>query len=120
MPRNHGTAHEQVRAIAMALPGVEEAPCYGTPGFRVRKKLLARFHQDGESLVLKTDRDTREFLIRHRPRTFYLTDHYRNYPYVLVRLAAADPGELREHLEQAWRQAAPKRLVAEYDCLKLP
>lgn len=101
--------------MALALPGVEEAPCYGTPGFRVRSRVLARFHQDGESLVLKMDRDTRDFVLRHRADVFYLTDHYRNYPYVLVRLAAASPAEVREHLEQAWRQAAPKKLVAEWE-----
>ena len=101
--------------MALGLPGVEEAPCYGTPGFRLRKKLLARFHQDGESLVLAMDFDEREFLLRHRPDVFYITDHYRNYRYVLVRLAAAAEADVREHLEQAWRRAAPRKLVAEYD-----
>lgn len=81
----------------------------------MRKKLLARFHQDGESLVLSMDFDTREFVLKHRADVFYLTDHYRNYPCVLVRLAAADEREVREHFEHAWRSAAPKRLVAEYD-----
>src|SRR5262245_31097343 len=107
--------HEAVRKLALALPGVEEAPSYGTPGFRVRKKLIARFHQDGESLVLNVDFDTRDFLIRHNPRVYYITDHYRNYPYVLVRIAAADQRDLSEHLEQAWRAAASKKLIAEYE-----
>ena len=54
MPKRALT-HDALRKLFLALPGVEEAPCYGTPGFRVRKKLLARFHQDGESLVLVRD-----------------------------------------------------------------
>ena len=112
---NRALTHDALRKLFLVLPGVEEAPCYGTPGFRVRKKLLARFHQDGESLVLVLDFDTRDFLLRHNPHVFYITDHYRNYPTVLVRIAAANADEVMEHFEQAWRRAAPKRLIAQYD-----
>ena len=42
---------------------------------------------------------------------FFLTDHYRAYPMVLVHLSAVAPEELSERLEQAWRLVAPKRLV---------
>lgn len=39
---------ETVRAVALALPGVEEGTCYGTPAFRVRGKFLLRLREDGE------------------------------------------------------------------------
>ena len=39
---------EQLRALFLSYPGVTEAPSYGTPGFRVRKKLLARLEADAE------------------------------------------------------------------------
>jgi hypothetical protein len=104
-----------VRAILLALPGVEEGPCYGTPGFRVRGKLLARLREDGDSLVVKVPFEEREFLMQSDPETFYITDHYRNYPAVLVRLSRVEPALLGELLEDAWRAAAPKRLAAEYD-----
>lgn len=71
----------------------------------MREKLLARFHRDGESLVLSMDFEPREFLLRHRADVFYPTEHYRNYPHVLVRLAAAEETEVREHREHAWRRA---------------
>jgi len=103
---------ETVREIALALPEVEEGPCYGTPGFRVRGKLFARIWEDGETLVLKIDLDARELLLAADPEVFFLTDHYRGYPYVLVRLPAVDPEQLRELLEDAWRLSAPKRLAA--------
>jgi len=103
---------ETVREIALALPEVEEGPCYGTPGFRVRGKLFARIREDGETLVLKIDLDARELLLAADPEVFFLTDHYRGYPYVLVRLPAVDPEQLRELLEDAWRLSAPKRLAA--------
>ena len=101
-----------VRRLALALPGVEEGTSYGTPGFRVRGKYFFRLREDGETLALRIDFDTRDFLMTANPETFYITDHYRGYPAILVRLAAVDPGELREVLEEAWRQIAPKRLVA--------
>jgi hypothetical protein len=103
---------ETVREIALALPEVEEGPCYGTPGFRVRGKLFARIREDGETLVLKIDLDARELLLAADPEAFFLTDHYRGYPYVLVRLPVVEPEQLRELLEDAWRLSAPKRLAA--------
>ena len=94
------------------LPGVEESTSYGTPAFRVSKKLFARFHQDGESLVVRADREAREALLHAKPKSFFVTDHYRNYPYVLVRLGSVSRSDLRDVLVQAWRQCAPPRLVA--------
>jgi hypothetical protein len=106
---------ETVRGVALALPGVEEGSSYGTPGFRVSGKFLARLWEDGETLVVKCGDEERDFRIQAAPRTFFITEHYRGYPTVLVRLARVQLAELREVLEEAWRRAAPKRLVAEYD-----
>jgi hypothetical protein len=106
---------ETVQALMGALPGVEEGSSFGTPGFRVRGKFLARLREDGETLVVKLGFGERAMLMEAEPETFYITDHYRDYPAVLVRLANVDPGMLHHLLEQAWRQAAPKRLVAAYD-----
>ncbi len=54
---------ETVRQLALELPEVEEGTSYGTPAFRVGGKILARFHQDGESLVLKVEFAAREVLM---------------------------------------------------------
>lgn len=107
--------HQAARDLMLAFPGVEEGPCYGTPGFRVRRKFLSRFHPDGESMVLKVDMGDRDVLMRSYPDVFYITDHYRNYPSVLVRIARVEPAMLRDLFEDSWRRAAPKRLVAAYD-----
>ncbi|PYQ65355.1 MAG: hypothetical protein DMF53_05705 [Acidobacteria bacterium] len=69
--------YETVREIALALPGVEEGPCYGTPGLRVRGRLFARLWEDGETLVLKVGFDAREMLMAANPETFYITDQDR-------------------------------------------
>lgn len=106
---------EIVRRIMLALPGVEEGPCYGTPGFRVRRKFLARLRDHDEVLVVKCGFDERDFRLRVDPDTFFTTDHYRDYPTVLVRLDRVDAADLEDLLEHSWRQLAPKRLVAAYD-----
>jgi hypothetical protein len=109
------TTVADVRGLALALPDTSEKPCYGTPGFYVRKKLFARVKEDGESIVVKVDFGEREALVSEQPETFVVTDHYRNYPMVIVRLATVDPAELAELIEEAWRRSAPKRLLAAHD-----
>ena len=106
---------ETVRQLALALPGVEETTSYRTHAFKVNGKLIARFHQDGESLVLKVEYAAREVLMGANPKTFYVTDHYRCWPWMLVRLSSVDPDELRELLEEAWRSRASKRAIAAFE-----
>jgi hypothetical protein len=102
---------ETVCAIARDLPGAEESTSYGTPAFKVKGKLFARFHQDGESLVVSVDFDEREEMMNADPEKFYITEHYRNYPWILVRLSKVRPEELRDLLLGSWRRAAPKQMV---------
>jgi len=110
-----GVAFAAVRKLALFLPGVEEGTSYGTPAFKVRGKLIARLREDGETLVLKVPFDLRDFLMSADPATFYITDHYRGYPAVLVRLPVVDRAHLRDLLEEAWRFSAPKTLLAAHE-----
>jgi hypothetical protein len=106
---------DDVRRLALALPETSEKPCYGTPGFYVRKKLFARLRDDGTTLVAKVDMGERELLLAAEPETFFITDHYREWPYMLVRLSAIHDDELLEVLTDSWLLAAPKRLAATLD-----
>jgi hypothetical protein len=110
-----GVSAATVRRLALALPGVEEGLSYGTRAFRLRRTLLARLREDGESLVVRVDPLERDMLIEADPATFYVTDHYRDYPLMLVRLAAVRPDVLHELLERAWRSVAPRRLADAFD-----
>ena len=110
-----GVTFEAVRLAAKALLDVEDSTSYGTPALKVRGKLLARLHQDGECFVLRADLKDREILIQSDPAVFFITDHYRNYPWILVRFLTVDPAELPDLLERAWRLVAPKSLVKKYD-----
>jgi hypothetical protein len=107
-------AFERARTVLLGFPGVEEGPCYGTPGFRVRKKFLARLREDGETLVVKCGFDERDFRMQYDPETFFTTEHYRGYPTVLVRLTRVKAKDLRDVIAVAWKLVAPKRLLAEY------
>lgn len=113
--KKRGVTYDWVRETMLALPGVEEGTSYGTPAFRIQKFLLCRFHQDRKSLVVPIDMEDREILLEVDPDSFYLTDHYRNYPYMLAKLATVDRDALRDLLEEAWRRHAPKSLVDAYE-----
>jgi hypothetical protein len=110
-----GLTFEAVRLAAKALPGVVVSTSYGTPALKVRGKLLARLHQDGECFVLRADLLDREILIQSDPAVFFITDHYRDYPWILVRLLTVDPEALPDLMKRAWRLIAPKSLVKKYD-----
>jgi hypothetical protein len=114
-PAKKGATFDVAFALAAELPDVVEAQSYGTRALKVGKTLLARLKEDGETLVLKMDMVSRDYILREQPDVFYLTDHYRDYPYVLVRLAQIDKNQLRDLLEDAWRLAAPRRTVAAWD-----
>ena len=105
-------AFQPVRRAVTGLPEVEESTSYGTPALKVRGKFLTRLKEDGETIVLRVDFDSRDAMMRVQPDVFYITDHYRDYPAVLVRLKAVNRAQLRELLADAWRLVAPRSLVA--------
>ncbi len=104
-----------VRRLLARLPGTEEGTSYGTPGWRVCGKFLARVWEDGEVLVIKCGHDERDFRMLADPAAFFTTDHYRGYPTVLVRLDTVSQADLAEVLEAAWRRLASKALIAEFE-----
>jgi hypothetical protein len=106
---------EEVRAIALGLPGTAEVASRGTHSFTVRKTLFLRLMEDGETLLLRTDAYERDHLLATAPAVFHVTSEIREHPWVLVRLAAADPAQLRGLVQDAWRRRAPRRLVERFD-----
>jgi hypothetical protein len=107
-----GTSWASVCRMALRLPGVTEGTSYGTPALHVSRRFLARLKEDGETMAIRMDFADRDVLLELDPTVFYLTDHYRPYQAVLVRLKKAPPSVVRRVLEQAWSFQAPKALVA--------
>ena len=106
-----GVSYSRDQEIAREFPGVENSTSYGTPALKVRGTLLARLKEDGATLVLKTTLTDRELLLGGAPDIFYLTDHYRKFPWILVRLPQIDESFLRELIAEAWRLSAPSHLL---------
>ena len=103
---------DEVRAICLALPAVEEGACYGTPAFKVAGKAFCRLREDGETLVLfNVPIEEREVICQADPEVYFFTDHYRDWPAVLARLPAAGPEHVKGYLERSWRKRAPKRVL---------
>ena len=105
-----GVTPQAARRLILALPGVEEGTSYGMPSFKLAGKFLARLRDDDTVLVvhLRSFED-RDHLFETKPDTFFTTDHYRNYPTVLIRLAHISARMLEELLADAWRRGAPRR-----------
>src|SRR6266481_5987527 len=103
---------DTVRKIALGLSDVEESTTYRSPSFKVRGKLLAviPIHRSAEpdSLAVSIDFDQRAEFLAEAPDVYYLTDHYVNYPVVLVRLSRIHLDALKDLLGMAWRFVTAK------------
>lgn len=102
-----------VREIALGMADVEDSTMYGSPALKARGKLLAGLpvnkSAEPESLGVCIDFDQRDALLAEAPETYYVTDHYVNYPVVLVRLSQIRMDELRDLLNSAWRFVTSKK-----------
>ena len=105
-----GVTPADARKILLSFPGVDEGSSYGTTGFKVRGKFLARFRDEDTVLVIKCGEIERDLRLRAEPNVFFTTDHYRDYPTVLVRLDAATADQLRDVVEVGWERLASKRM----------
>jgi hypothetical protein len=107
---------DDVRHIALAWPEVTDGTSYGTPALKVRNKLLARLREDGDSLVMPgVPQEERDMQVERAPKVFYFTDHYRDYPIVLIRQSKAARTDVEPLLRRQWRTLASKAAAREFD-----
>jgi hypothetical protein len=112
----HALTFDDVRKIALAWPEVEDGTSYGTPALKVRKKLLVRLKEDGDSLVMPgVPPDERDMLVESQPKVFYFTDHYKDYPMVLIRLSKTKRATVEPLLRRQWRTLASKAAVKTFE-----
>ena len=108
------SGYRRYLSIALKLPGTAESTSYGTPAVKVLGKLLSRWRTEEEgALAIRCDFLDRQILLQANPRVFFVTDHYLNYPMVLVRLEKISARSLKDLTQRAWRLVAPKKLSAE-------
>ena len=109
--------HDDVRAIALGLPGAVERPSYGgRPSWRTKGRMFTWVRDDPEALVVWVEsEDDKEALLASDADTFFTTPHYDGHPIVLVRLDVVDMDEARELITDSWRLRAPKSAVRAWD-----
>jgi hypothetical protein len=101
--------------VAKQFPAVEESTAYGTPALKVKGKVLSRWRTEAEgALALWCDFIDREMLLQAEPNVFFLTDHYRDHPMVLIRLDKIRSAALPDLIERAWRMRAPQKLIEQF------
>jgi hypothetical protein len=109
-----GVTDDDVRGLALALPGVTEAPHHERTSFRVGGKIFATMPPDGGSVnVLLDDEDA--LAAADGSVGVELLRWGQKLAGVRVDLTTADAAILAELLEDAWRRRAPKALVSELD-----
>jgi hypothetical protein len=114
--RTAADVFEAVRTVGLALPDVEATTRYdGSPVLKVGGSFMAGLatHRSAEpeTLVVRIDFEERERLIEDAPEAYYVTDYYRSYPIVLVRLSRIDRDALRDLLSVSWRLSSAKARI---------
>ena len=110
MPR--GCSFKTVESVGRTLPDVEVTTTYGQPALKVRGKMFVCIasHKSAEpnTLVVMMDFADRDALVEEEPATYYLKEHYLNYPCVLVRLSQVRADALRDLVTGAHRFVSAK------------
>lgn len=111
--KQSSVTYDTVRKLGLKLPNVEESMSYGTPALKVKGRLFVRLHQDLDKIVVAVPFDRREEMMAADPKTYFITNHYREYPWILVSLARVNADALPDLVNLAYRSAltAKKRRV---------
>jgi hypothetical protein len=109
---SRGNTFKAVESIGRALPDVEVTTTWGQPTLKVRGKMFVCIasHKSAEpnSLVVMMDFADRDALLEDDPATYYLKEHYVNYPCILVRLSRVHADALRDLVTGAHRFVSGK------------
>lgn len=128
------TSLDDVRRIALALPGVVEKTDghRGGVGWRVPDGLFAwerpptatdlrqlaelgRTWPDGPVIGIRTEGlEGKDALLGAFPEVFFTIPHFEGYSAVLVRLDEIDLEQLHEVVTDSWLLKAPKRVAREW------
>jgi hypothetical protein len=105
-----------IRGYAMALPDVVEQPHFRLPGFRVADRLLAHLEKGDAHAIVCVGQAEAEAAAADQPEVYeQVWRNGRIFVGLRVDLAGVPQERMQELIEHAWRNRAPKRLVAEHD-----
>ena len=110
-----GVTIDDVRGVAQELPRSYEAIVRGRVKFRVGRIVYLAFSRDQTLMGFAFPKEEREWLVGTEPEKFMMPkESDLRFHWVVVRLAAIDPPEMRELVIDAWSMVVPKRLSAAY------
>jgi hypothetical protein len=100
--------------IALGLPGAEERPWFNKPCVFIHDRFLTRVHDKEDAVVLQVgSMEMRDMMLEAEPGLFYITDHYRKFPFLLARLSGLTKTSFKQMLVGRAKQLAdmppPKR-----------
>jgi hypothetical protein len=103
---------DDLRAIALRLPEVEEHRTWGTDiNWRIRNKMFAITGDEGSTGVsVKASIDAQADLIDLDPETFSKAAYVGRFGWVTVDLTRVDIDLLDKLVRDAWRATAPAKL----------
>jgi hypothetical protein len=111
-----GVTPAELKKIALSFPETEEGTSYTHPAILASKKFFTRYRKEDNSAVLiVAGMEYRDMLLEMDPKTYFITEHYKNFPSVLVRLERVTKDEVRTMLDRRWRKIAPKKLIKAMD-----
>jgi hypothetical protein len=110
----------RLRKVCLALPEAHEVEAWGEPTFRVKNKLFAMYassdnhHGAGTPCVwLKSTAINQSFMVRNKPKRFFVPPYVGPSGWVGVRLAGrVNWTEVAELCQEAYALTAPKKLLA--------
>jgi hypothetical protein len=109
----HKNSFKAVESFGRTLPDVEVTTTWGKPALKVGGRMFACIasHKSAEpdTLVVMMDFGDRDALLEEDSDTYYLKEHYVNYPCVLVRLSRVGDDALRDLIAGAHRYVSAKR-----------
>ena len=83
----------------LAIPGTDERPWFNQPSVFIHDRFLAKTHHKEDAVTLQVgSMEMRDMMLEAEPKLFYITDHYRKFPFVLVRLSALTKPVLKDLL----------------------
>ena len=106
---------ESVRRLALGLPEAVEQETWGTPTFRVRRKIFVMLSEGQREAWVKSTHDEQQALTSMDPETFFVPPYVGPSGWIGIRIATVDRDEMRELITEAWRLTAPKRLLQAFD-----
>ncbi len=106
---------DDVRRVALGLPGTTEHLIRDRVKFRVRRLVYVAFSRDETLMGFGFPKEQRMALVESEPHKFLLPSVAdMRYNWVDVRMAVLEPEEMTELVTDAWTMVVPKHVAQEY------